>query len=122
MFFVFSLRHASSGPFSHSLPAALIPFQPPRPLHLQSSQPKKVNIDFSSVLQSSSVYYPIRYLEQDLEFFCRPLANFWLLTALYQRIKIVCFCIVQQLSVALKLIYNTYIFEKPSKCQHEIGL
>lgn len=45
-------------------------------LHPQSSQLKKVNIDFSSELQSSSLYYPIKCLEQDLFFYVDQRLNF----------------------------------------------
>lgn len=65
-----SLCSPSNNPPADPLPgpATLIPLPPPWPLHPQSSQPKKVSIDFSSVLRSSFFYYVITDPEQDLEF------------------------------------------------------
>lgn len=56
-------------PLPRPRPAAPIPLQPPWPLPPQSSQLKKVNIDFSCALQLSSFYYLITCLKQDLEFY-----------------------------------------------------
>lgn len=61
----------------HSLRACLSDsFTTAMVLHPQSSQLKKVNIDFSSELQSSSLYYLIKYLEQDLFFYVDQQLNF----------------------------------------------
>lgn len=80
-------------------------------LHPQSSRLKKVNIDFSSELQSSSLYYPIKCLEQDLFFYVDQRLNFG--SVHY------CSLLPTTLpSVNTGIVFLYILLELPSQCQH----